>query len=57
MGYFFAAGTPNPAAVRRVRPVLPSTLVMNARAPALFELAETTQMPYAHGRLSPARAA
>ena len=35
MGYFFAAGTPNPAAVRRVRPVLPSTFVMNARASGL----------------------
>ena len=43
--HFFAAGTPNPAAVRRARPVLPSTLVMKARASALFALAETTQMP------------
>ena len=43
--HFFAAGTPNPAAVRRARPVLPSTLAMKARASALFALAETTQMP------------
>ena len=38
-------GSPNPAAVSRARPVLPSTRCTNARAAALASLEVTTQMP------------
>ena len=48
---YCSTGTPNPAAVRRARPVLPSTLRTNARAAASLSLDDTTQTAVLDGRL------